>query len=92
LWQDASFRSKVQVVVVDEAHCIAEWGDEFRKEYSGLAKLRDYIGQEIPVLACTATCASATFDVIWSSLAFGFRPFWGLDVGADRNNLSFIVR
>ncbi|KJA15503.1 hypothetical protein HYPSUDRAFT_149055 [Hypholoma sublateritium FD-334 SS-4] len=91
LWQDSSFRSKVQAIVVDEAHCIVEWGDKFRKEYSGLAKLQDYIGQEIPILACTATCSSKTFEVIWSSLAFGFRPFWGLDVGVDRKNLSFIV-
>lgn len=92
MWKDASFRARVQAVIVDEAHCIAEWGDEFRKEYAGLAQLRNYIGQEIPVVACTATCSTDTFNIIWKSLLFGFRPFWGLDVGCDRKNLSFIIR
>ncbi|KAJ6578244.1 P-loop containing nucleoside triphosphate hydrolase protein, partial [Mycena capillaripes] len=55
LWQDQSFRNRVQALVIDEAHCIAQWGDDFRKEYSGLAKLRDYIGQDTPILAATAT-------------------------------------
>ncbi|KAF8962190.1 P-loop containing nucleoside triphosphate hydrolase protein, partial [Flammula alnicola] len=92
LWQDRHFRNRVQAVIVDEAHCIAEWGDEFRKEYSGLSRLRNYIGREVPVVACTATCSTETFNVIWSSLAFGNRPFWGLDVGCDRKNLAFLTR
>lgn len=92
LWQDRSFRHRVQAVVIDEAHCIVEWGDDFRKEYGGLAKLRDYIGQETPILATTATCDSDAFDVIWKSLKFGCRPFWGIDVGTDRTNLLYITR
>ncbi|KAJ6590086.1 hypothetical protein DFH09DRAFT_838388, partial [Mycena vulgaris] len=55
MWQDRSFRHRVQAIVIDEAHCIIEWGDNFRREYSGLAKLRDYIGQDIPILAAAAT-------------------------------------
>ncbi|KAH7905107.1 P-loop containing nucleoside triphosphate hydrolase protein [Hygrophoropsis aurantiaca] len=70
LWQDANFRARVQAVIVDEAHCIVEWGDDFRKEYGDLSKLRNYIGQEVPVVACTATCSTHTFNVIWKSLSF----------------------
>ncbi|KAJ7765972.1 P-loop containing nucleoside triphosphate hydrolase protein [Mycena olivaceomarginata] len=92
LWQDRSFRNRVQALVIDEAHCIVEWGDNFRKEYSGLAKLRDYIGQDTPILAATATCDTETFKVIWKSLKFGCRPFWGLDVGTDRQNLVYMTR
>jgi superfamily II DNA helicase RecQ len=92
IWKDSSFRSRVKAVIVDEAHCIEEWGDGFREHYKNLAKLRDYIGREISVVACTATCSSNTFEVIWSSLAFGFRPFWGIDVGCDRKNLSYIIK
>jgi superfamily II DNA helicase RecQ len=92
LWQDRSFRHRVQALVIDEAHCIVEWGDDFRKEYSGLAKLRDYIGQETPILAATATCDTEGFNVIWKSLKFGCRPFWGIDVGTDRSNLVYITR
>ncbi|KAJ7304608.1 P-loop containing nucleoside triphosphate hydrolase protein, partial [Mycena albidolilacea] len=79
-------------LVIDEAHCIVEWGDDFRKEYSGLAKLRDYIGQETPILAAKATCDSEAFKVIWKSLKFGCRPFWGLDAGTDRSNLVYMTR
>jgi superfamily II DNA helicase RecQ len=82
----------VQALVIDEAHCIVEWGDDFRKEYSGLAKLRDYIGQDTPILAATATCDTETFRAIWKSLKFGCRPFWGIDVGTDRQNLLYITR
>ncbi|KAF8209883.1 P-loop containing nucleoside triphosphate hydrolase protein [Mycena galopus ATCC 62051] len=92
LWQDRTLRPRVQGLVIDEAHCIVEWGDEFRKEYGGLAKLRDYIGQETPILAGTATCDTETFKIIWQSLKFGYRPFWGLDVGTDRSNLVYITR
>ncbi|KAJ7244849.1 P-loop containing nucleoside triphosphate hydrolase protein [Mycena rebaudengoi] len=92
LWQDPSFRLRVQALVIDEAHCIVDWGDDFRKEYSGLAKLRDYIGQETPILAATATCDTEAFKVIWKSLKFGCRPFWGIDVGTDRSNLVYITR
>ncbi|KAJ7153179.1 P-loop containing nucleoside triphosphate hydrolase protein, partial [Mycena crocata] len=92
LWQDRSFRQRVQALVIDEAHCIVEWGDDFRKEYSGLARLRDYIGQETPILAATATCDTESFNVIWKSLKFGCRPFWGIDVGTDRSNLVYMTR
>jgi superfamily II DNA helicase RecQ len=75
LWQERQFRGRVQPVIIDEAHCIVEWGDDFRKEYSGLAKLRDYIGRDIPIFAATATCNTEAFNVIWKSLKFGCRPF-----------------
>jgi hypothetical protein len=32
------------------------------------------------------------FNVIWKSLKFGFRPFWGLDVGTDQSNLIYAIR
>jgi superfamily II DNA helicase RecQ len=92
LWQDRNFRNRVQALVIDEAHCIMDWGEDFRKEYSGLAKLRDYIGQETPILAATATCDSEAFKIIWQSLKFGCRPFWGLYVGTDRSNLLYLTR
>ena len=92
LWKDASFRKRLQAIVVDEAHCIDEWGEEFRPPYRELSRLRHYTGQDVPFVACTATCTSKTFDIIWQSLGFGHRPFWGLDVGCGRPNLLFLTR
>ncbi|KAJ6605990.1 hypothetical protein DFH09DRAFT_896944, partial [Mycena vulgaris] len=89
LWTDAKFRARVNTLIVDEAHCIDEWGEEFRPVYRQLHRLRSFTGQEVPFVACTATCATRTFDIIWTSLGFGHRPFWGLDAGSERGNLFF---
>lgn len=93
LWKDSRFRGKLQAIFVDEAHCVDEWsGDEFRPLYRQLNTLRNYTGQEVPFVACTATCSSKTFDVIWETLGFGHRPFWGLDIGSRRHNLTYLTR
>jgi len=93
LWLDARFRTRLTALLVDEAHCIDEWGDdEFRPLYRKLSSLRVYTGTEIPFVACTATCQTSTFNTIWQTLAYGDRPFWGVDVGSDRKNLFFAVR
>ncbi|KAF8581625.1 hypothetical protein K439DRAFT_1353468, partial [Ramaria rubella] len=68
-------------VIVDEGHCIDEWGEEFREEYCLLQQLRSYTGFEIPIVTCLATMPTKTFDIVWESLQFGHRPFWGIDVG-----------
>ncbi|KAL1948297.1 hypothetical protein VTO73DRAFT_12372 [Trametes versicolor] len=93
LWKDSAFRKRLAAVVVDEAHCVSEWSDDdFRPSYRALAILRHYTGMTVPFLACTATCQSATFEDLYSSLGFGDRPFWGLDVGCDRPNLFYDIR
>lgn len=93
LFRDGKFRHRIKAIVVDEAHCINEWGhDDFRPLYRQLDRLRSFTGQDVPFLACTATCTTETFDLIWDTLAFGNRPFWGIDVGCDRPNLFFSVR
>ncbi|KAJ3501033.1 hypothetical protein NMY22_g19060 [Coprinellus aureogranulatus] len=93
LWKDGKFRERLQAVTIDEAHCVDEWGgDDFRPDYAKLGALRTYTGMEVPFFACTATCRTETFDVLWDSLGYGSRPFWGLDVGVDRPNLLYIVR
>lgn len=45
----------ISFVAVDEAHCISEWGHDFRPEYRRIKFMLEAIGQEIPVIALTAT-------------------------------------
>ncbi|KAI1781803.1 P-loop containing nucleoside triphosphate hydrolase protein [Ganoderma leucocontextum] len=93
MWRDAKFRDRLLAVIVDEAHCVDEWGvASFRGEYRDLAVLRHYTGQEKAFLACSATWSTSTFEFIFDCLAFGFRPFWGLDVGCDRPNLFYDIQ
>jgi hypothetical protein len=93
LWLDAGFRSRLTTIAIDEAHCIVDWGKKtFRPQYRELDKLRAYTGHKVPIFACSATVDTTAFDVIWKTLAYGYRPFWGLDVGIARSNLTYIIR
>ena len=57
---------EVRLVAIDEAHCISEWGHDFRPSYRELGRLRDYL--TCPVLALTATATPAVRDDIRTSL------------------------
>lgn len=92
LWQEPSFPEQAQALSVDEAHCIALWGDDFGPEYSKLSSLRCYAQRKVPTLTYTATEDAKTFEKIWTSLEFCVRPFWRMDVGAERANLTYIIR
>ena len=92
LWKDVNFWKCLQAIVVNEAHCINEWGEEFWPQYWQLSQLWHYTGQDVPFVACTTTCTSKTFDVIWHSLGYGHWPFWGIDVESERLNLLFLTR
>ncbi|KAJ8089758.1 hypothetical protein PM082_018334 [Marasmius tenuissimus] len=79
LWQDSVFRARLSAVVVDEAHCIGDWGeDDFRPTYRQLDSLRVYTGTEVPFVACTATPDPATFDIVWRTLALETVPLLAL--------------
>ncbi|KAJ7229480.1 hypothetical protein C8J57DRAFT_1534450 [Mycena rebaudengoi] len=51
LWKDQKFCARTTAVIVDEAHCIHDRGDEFRPEYKTLEMFRSYTGQEVPIVS-----------------------------------------
>jgi ATP-dependent DNA helicase RecQ len=64
------FLSKINIsfLAVDEAHCISEWGHDFRPEYRNLKSILDRINNKIPIIALTATATSKVQDDIVKNL------------------------
>ncbi len=83
-------RMPVSLVAVDEAHCISQWGYDFRPPYLRIAELRE-LHPEVPFIAVTATATPEVIEDIQEKLAFGkkgkvFRQSFA------RQNLAYIVR
>lgn len=78
----------VSFIVVDEAHCISQWGYDFRPDYLQIGSLREVI--DAPVMALTATATPKVAEDIMDRLAFRERLL--LKSGFERPNLSYIVR
>ncbi|MDE6206537.1 MAG: RecQ family ATP-dependent DNA helicase [Muribaculaceae bacterium] len=79
----------VSMIVVDEAHCISQWGHDFRPAYMKIRDLREYI-PDAPVLALTA---SATPDVVQDIVVqLGMRSPEIFTMSFARDNISFLVR
>ncbi len=80
----------VNLVAVDEAHCISQWGYDFRPAYLQIAEIREWLPKEVPVLALTATATPAVVQDIQDKL--GFREPLVFQKSFVRNNLSLVVR
>ena len=78
----------ISTIVVDEAHCISQWGYDFRPDYLRIGELRKLV--DVPVIALTATATPRVAEDIMDKL--GFREPLLLKTGFERPNLSYIVR
>ncbi|KAK4700345.1 hypothetical protein P7C70_g5904, partial [Phenoliferia sp. Uapishka_3] len=92
LMRNPSFKTAVVSVVVDEAHLVGCWGDKFRPEYARLRTQRVAFGYDVPWSAFSGTTTTGSFRACWDRLGFGHRPFWGIDLGASRPNMTYIAR
>jgi ATP-dependent DNA helicase RecQ len=80
-------RMQISLLAIDEAHCISQWGYDFRPEYLEIAEIRPIIGSDIPIIALTASATPKIQDDILLKLgienALVFRKSFG------RPNLSY---
>ena len=81
---------KVSMLVVDEAHCISQWGYDFRPSYLKIADIRETIGGTVPILALTATATKGVVDDIQNQLQFKKKNVFSKSF--ERSNLAYIVR
>ena len=80
----------INYIVVDEAHCISQWGYDFRPEYLEIGALRELV--DAPVIALTATATPRVCEDIVARLQAPGREFAQLKSGFERENLAYVVR
>ena len=88
-------RLPICLIAVDEAHCISQWGYDFRPSYLRIAEIRDLVRpyqdeKRVPVLALTATATPEVVDDIQEKLSFSEHHV--LKKSFARANLSYVVR
>lgn len=83
-------KMKVNLVTVDEAHCISQWGYDFRPSYLKITRLREYLATPAPFLALTATATPGVVNDIQDKLAF--KRHHVLQASFERSNLVYLVR
>src|SRR5476651_2264634 len=80
---------KVNLIAVDEAHCISQWGYDFRPPYLHIADLRE-IHPTVPVLALTATATAEVREDIQQKLLFKNQAVF--QKSFERRNISYVVQ
>lgn len=90
------FRAKLErmhnisMICVDEAHCVSQWGYDFRPSYLRIAEIRHIIQYPVPILALTATATPQVIDDIQDKLEF--REKNTIRMSFERKNLVYVVR
>ncbi|MEN9941396.1 MAG: hypothetical protein RL286_892 [Bacteroidota bacterium] len=82
-------RMKISLLVVDEAHCISEWGHDFRPAFRQISKLRQ-LQPDVPILALTATATKQVQSDILTQLTMPKAVV--LEAPFNRENLQYLVR
>jgi len=90
LFQTKLRHMRVSFITVDEAHCISQWGYDFRPSYLEIAKIRKIV-PKAPVLALTATATPQVVDDIQQKLGFSSEAHV-FRMSFERKNLAYVVR
>ena len=90
LFQTKLRHMRVSFITVDEAHCISQWGYDFRPSYLEIAKIRKLL-PGVPVLALTATATPQVVDDIQQKLGFSSEAHV-FRMSFERKNLAYVVR
>jgi len=89
IFQERVKKMKVNIIAIDESHCISQWGYDFRPSYLKIADLRTLV-PDVPFLALTATATTEVVDDIQEKLLFEKKNVF--QKSFERKNLVYIVR
>jgi len=90
IFQARVHKLNLNLVAVDEAHCISQWGYDFRPSYLKIASLRELISDKVPFLALTASATPPVIDDIIDKLQFREKNV--LRTSFERKNIAYLVR
>jgi ATP-dependent DNA helicase RecQ len=89
LFKERVKKMNINLIAVDEAHCISQWGYDFRPAYLKIVQLRELIAPNIPFLALTATATPEVVKDIQDKL--GFKQQHLIQKSFHRSNLAYVV-
>ncbi len=83
-------KMRVNLLVIDEAHCISQWGYDFRPSYLQISQIRQLLPQSTPVIAVTATATPQVVEDIKEKLQLRNPAIFS--TGFGRKNITYVVR
>lgn len=89
LFRERIVNMSINLIAVDEAHCISQWGYDFRPSYLNISEIRTYL-PEVPILALTATATASVVEDIQERLQFKEKNVFRKSF--ERKNLAYVVR
>ena len=87
--QSPVYKSNIAALVVDEAHCVKTWGDQFRRTFAQIGDLRSLLPNELKILALTATATMDTYSVVQTRLGM-VEPVL-ISMSPERQNIFYRV-
>jgi superfamily II DNA helicase RecQ len=91
LLSSQTLADKTLAVIIDESHCISQWGEKFRQIYTRLGELRSYVPAKVPFLATSATLQPLVLAQVRSSLHINPLESYHLNIGTDRPNIAYFT-
>ncbi|KAH7910136.1 P-loop containing nucleoside triphosphate hydrolase protein [Hygrophoropsis aurantiaca] len=92
LLSNPRFAARIAAIVIDEAHCISQWGDHFRDLYNQLGTLRAFVPHHVPFLVTSATLPPLVLAHVQAVTHILPSQSYHVNLGTDRPNISWEVR
>jgi superfamily II DNA helicase RecQ len=92
LLSSPKFAENICTVIIDEAHCISQWGDKFRQIYAQLGTLRALVAADIPFLITSATLPPLVLSNVHQTMHMFSQKTYHVNLGTDRPNIAWFVR
>ena len=84
-------QKRLRCIVVDEAHCISEWGGTFRSDYTKIGSLRGRVGRTVPFVVASATLPVHVLDTVKKSLQLASDSVV-ITLSNERKNIALSTR